>query len=469
MLNSEIKNIYFIGIGGAGMMPLAIHCKKLGYNIFGSDLCEDSFKQLNRFNIFPSNEQNSDLLEIDLVVYSSAVKEDNLEFATAKENGLKLYKRAEMVGFLTKQSHSILVSGSHGKSTTSVMLSDILYNNVNYNASAIIGAESVSQNSNYYDGAEKYLIVEADEYDKSFLKMYPNDLILLNIDNDHLDIYGNINGLIDGFSELVSKLNNESILIYNRDDKNVLEAVKNINCKSAGFGLIERELNKDKKYYFPKDIKYKDFRTSFKLYWSKENKSIGEFSFNYTGDHNLYNFIAAIVYCIEVGISYEEIVKLSYNFIGLKRRQEIIFNNEDCILMDDYAHHPTEIINSIRSVKENYKKGRIIILFQPHLYSRTLDQYREFAKSFDNVEKIYMSHIYPARETNENNITSELIYNAMNIEVKEKTRVYDNFEKLYSDVISDLKKGDFILALGAGEINKVLYKIKNYKVELENS
>ena len=464
MLNSDIKNIYFIGIGGAGMMPLAIHCKKLGYSISGSDLSDESFIQLNRYGILTNSEQNSDLSNIDLVVYSSAVGENNLEFITAKKKEISLYKRAELVGFLTKQSHSILIAGSHGKSTTTVMLSDILFNHEDFRASSIIGAESISQNSNYYDGKEKYLIVEADEYDKSFLKMFPDDLIILNIDNDHLDIYINIDGLIKAFKELVSKLDNNSLLVYNADDKNVIEAVSNVVCNKVSFGLKENN-NKDKnvKHYYAKNIVFENFITTFDLFCDNNYNegSLGSFKFNSTGEHNLYNFLASIVYCLESNVNIEEVIELSKKFIGLKRRNEIILKNEDYILIDDYAHHPTEVVNAIKSIINNYiGKGRIIVLFQPHLFSRTLDHYKEFAKSFDGVDKLYISHIYPARESNDGSVTSGLIFNAMENEIKDKTKVYNNFDRLYEDLTNEIRKEDLILSLGAGEINKVLYRVK---------
>ena len=220
------KKIHFIGIGGAGMMPLAIHCKKLGYDVVGSDLLSDSFNILKNAGIYPILGHTSDLDGVDIVIYSSAVRPDNYEYNLAIKKNLQLYKRAEFLGEITKTSNSILISGSHGKSTTSVMLADMLYKDPDLDISAIIGAESVRLNSNYYEGDDKYLIVEADEYDKSFLKMYPKDLIVLNIDNDHLDIYGDIDGLIQGFKELISKLNKESLLVYNNDDKNVLSAIE---------------------------------------------------------------------------------------------------------------------------------------------------------------------------------------------------------------------------------------------------
>jgi len=234
------KNIHFIGIGGAGMMPLAIHCRKLGMAVTGSDLRENSFPQLRKAGIFPVCGHNPLPEGLDLVIYSAAVKEDNCELKEARKSDLVCMKRAEFLGLLTKDSEAILVAGSHGKSTTSVMLSDVMHNHPSFRASALIGAESISVGSNYYDGETKYFIVEADEYDRSFhfiveadeydrsfLKMYPSDLIVLNIDNDHLDIYGNIEGVIAAFRELCLNIDNDHLDIYG-DIEGVIAAFREL-------------------------------------------------------------------------------------------------------------------------------------------------------------------------------------------------------------------------------------------------
>lgn len=446
------KKIHFIGIGGAGMMPLAVHCKKLGYDVVGSDLLTDSFSILNSASIFPIKGHSSDLKDVDIVIYSAAVRSDNYEYKIAKDKGLELYKRAEFLGQITKASHSILIAGSHGKSTTSVMLADMLYKDPDFNISAIIGAESVRLNSNYYEGDDKYLIVEADEYDKSFLKMYPKDLIVLNIDNDHLDIYGDINGLIDGFKELISKLNEDSFLIYNADDKNVLSAVENSKAKLISIGLNNRSK------YKAINIDYSNFETEFDL--MQNDMYLAKIEYTYSGKHNVYNMLSCLALLAEYGFTGKELIDMATKFKGLKRRQEIIYRDENFVLMDDYAHHPTEVLNSLDDIRENHK-GRIIVMFQPHLFSRTKQHLNEFAKCFDKADKIFISHIYPAREKVDPTITSEMIYDLMDDETKKKTEVYRSFEEIYERVFKIKKSDDLIVSMGAGDINKVIYKLKS--------
>ena len=445
------KKIHFIGIGGAGMMPLAIHCKKLGYDVVGSDLLSDSFNILKNAGIYPILGHTSDLDGVDIVIYSSAVRPDNYEYNLAIKKNLQLYKRAEFLGEITKTSNSILISGSHGKSTTSVMLADMLYKDPDLDISAIIGAESVRLNSNYYEGDDKYLIVEADEYDKSFLKMYPKDLIVLNIDNDHLDIYGDIDGLIQGFKELISKLNKESLLVYNNDDKNVLSAIEGSKARLISIGLTNTS------EYKAENIVYSNFTTEFDLV--QNNKYLAKIKYIYSGKHNVYNMLSCLALLNEYGFSGKELKDMATKFKGLKRRQEIIYKDEDLILMDDYAHHPTEVESSLDDLRENHK-GRIIVMFQPHLFSRTKLHLNEFAECFKKADKILISHIYPAREKIDTTVTSKMIYDLMDDETKKRTEVYRSFEEIYNRVSEIKQSGDLIVSMGAGEINKVIYKLK---------
>ncbi|MCK4979717.1 MAG: UDP-N-acetylmuramate--L-alanine ligase [Candidatus Delongbacteria bacterium] len=446
------KIIHFIGIGGAGMMPLAIHCKKIGYDVVGSDLLSDSFNILNNAGIYPILGHTSDLEDVDIVIYSSAVRSDNHEYKIAVEKKLQIYKRAEFLGEITKASNSILISGSHGKSTTSVMLADMLYKDPDLDISAIIGAESVRLNSNYYEGDDKYLIVEADEYDKSFLKMYPKDLIVLNIDNDHLDIYGDINGLIQGFKELISKLNEDSLLIYSMDDVNVLSAIEGSKAKLIGVGLNNTS------EYKAINIVYSNFTTEFDLV--HYNKYLAKIKYIYSGKHNVYNMLSCLALLHEYGFSGKELKEMAMKFKGLKRRQEIIYKDENFTLMDDYAHHPAEVISSLADFRENHK-GRIIVMFQPHLFSRTKQHLNEFAKCFKKADKILISQIYPAREKVDPTVTSKMIYDLMDEEDKNRTEVYQSFEEIYKRVLEIKQSGDLIVSMGAGEINKVIYKLKS--------
>jgi UDP-N-acetylmuramate--alanine ligase len=451
-VTDNIKNIHFIGIGGAGMAPLALHSKSLGFNVTGSDLISENFSQLNEAGIFPTAGHGTVPDETDLVVYSAAVREDNPEFKDALSKNIRTVKRAVFLGEITKNAHCVLVSGSHGKSTTTIMLGDMLNGLEPYESSVIAGGESASKNSNYYKGSSSHIVIEADEYDRSFLKLFPNDLIILNIDDDHMDIYGSIENLKAGFFELTSKLSENSILIFNLDDKYVSDVVKDSKARKAGFGI------KDETGYNAKNIVFREFRTEFDLY--KGSDLITRIKYSYSGFHNVYNMLASLSLLCEYGIKPEILSALSQKFGGVKRRNEIIFKNSDYILIDDYAHHPTEVINSLKNIRANHS-GRIIALFQPHLFSRTKYHAIEFAKSFADADLIFISHIYPAREKADQGINSGIIYELMDQASKNKTFIAESFEPIYEKVKGIMKTGDLIVSIGAGEINKVLYRIKD--------
>jgi UDP-N-acetylmuramate--alanine ligase len=446
------KKIHFIGIGGAGMLPLAIHSKLLGHDVTGSDLSSENFHLLEKEGIFPQKGHKGFGTDTELVVYSSAVREDNYEMRLAAEKNIPRVKRAEFTGILTRDSHSVLVAGCHGKSTATVMLADMMNPLPPFFASAIAGAEAVSTESNYFKGTGTHIIIEADEYDRSFLKLFPKDLIVLNIDDDHLDIYKDIEGVKKGFAELAGKLTSGSFLVYNGDDENVRHAVEDSAAKKISFGLDE---NND---YYAKNIIFDNFRTSFGLY--SKNGPVTEINYRYTGMHNVYNMLSCLSLLSAYGISKEALSEAALRFSGLKRRQEIIYSGRDFTLIDEYGHHPTEIKCSLEGVRENSGK-RIIVLFQPHLYSRTKYHAGGFAKSFSGADKVFISHIYPAREVCDGTVSSSMIYSAMEEKEKAKTAVFDNFDDLYSELVKTVLPGDLIMSMGAGEINKVLYRLKN--------
>lgn len=444
------KHIHFIGIGGAGMLPLALHCQKLGCIITGSDLSDESFGHLNHNKIKAYKGHDKLPVNTDIVVYSSAVRSENPELLQAVQLSIPIFKRADFLGLLTKESQAILVSGCHGKSTTSVMLADVFYRHPRFNASAIIGAQANSINSNYYSGKNDYFIVEADEYDRSFLKMFPYDVVITNIDDDHLDIYGDINGLVEAFTEFAKRMNSKGVLVYNADDENVNRIAANLNCQKASFGLESAAK------YSANEISYQDFHTTANLIIN--NEIVGRISYLYTGKHNIYNMLAAFAMSVEKGIAVADFIELMKSFQGLKRRQELIYRNTYW-LMDDYAHHSTEIKNSLAAVRESFS-GRIIALFQPHLYSRTKHQYKEFAKSFNNADLVYISQIYPARELYDASITSQMIKDEMTPTSNSKTSVFNSFDELYVQLKSEIKPNDLVISLGAGEINKLIYRLK---------
>ncbi|HQO09136.1 MAG TPA: UDP-N-acetylmuramate--L-alanine ligase [Clostridiales bacterium] len=443
--------LHFIGIGGAGMLPLAVYSRDLGYFVAGSDLSDENFHILRSAGINPEKGNPGVAADTDLVIYSSAVKDDNEEMISAKKLNIPRIKRAEFLGLITKYKHSVLVSGSHGKSTTSAMLADILNGYEKINATALVGAETVSKNSNYYKGSGEHVILEADEYDRSFLKLFPSDLIILNIDDDHMDIYGDIEGLKKAFTELTGRLKEDSILIYNGDDEAVVQAVSEHTGRKVSYGL------NDGCIYRAKEIEFKDFSTRF--IFTKNGSPVTDLNYYYSGIHNVYNMLASAALLSEYGIDGKIISELALKFKGVKRRQEIIFRNDDYILIDDYGHHPSEVRSSLNNLRLNHS-GRMIVMFQPHLYSRTKYHSKGFAESFNDADIVLISQIYPAREKFDPSVSGKNIYMDMNETERRKTTVFDNFDDLYLMLKRDMKPGDLIVSMGAGEINKLLYKLK---------
>ncbi len=442
--------LHFIGIGGAGMLPLAIHAHALGCRVEGSDVSSENFHLLEKAGIYPAKGHGGVSPDTDLVVYSAAVTADNPELISARNLNIPAVKRAEFLGLVTKDMHSILVSGSHGKSTVSAMLADMM-SGTGFSPAAIVGAETVSAGSNYYPGKGDRIIIEADEYDRSFLRLHPSDLIILNIDDDHMDVYGDISGLRSAFTELVSRLNEDSVLIYNGDDPNTYMAVSGCVSRKIGFGLGQRCI------YRAENIKYENFRTTFDL--TKFGDKICTMDYLYSGLHNVYNMLAASALLSEYGLDGETLALLAQRFRGVKRRLEIIYRDSGVTLIDDYGHHPSEIKASLKNIREN-TEGRITVMFQPHLYSRTKYHLKGFSESFGDADRIFISQIYPAREKYDPSVASSNIFDGMDDGTKAKTRVFDNFGSLYDELKNTTEAGDVIVSMGAGEINKLLYRYR---------
>lgn len=447
---SKNMKLHFTGIGGAGMLPLALHAEALGCRVEGSDLSSENFRIFEKSSIRPVKGHGSVSPDTDLLVYSAAVPADDPELVSAANQNIPAVKRAVFLDMVTKDRHTVLVSGSHGKSTVTAMLADMMSGD-EHRAAAIVGAETVAAGSNYYPGEGGRMIVEADEYDRSFLRLHPKDLIVLNIDDDHMDIYGDMNGLKKAFTELASKLDENSVLVYNVDDESTVQAVSGCAATKISFGFSPGCT------FSAANIKYNDFRTSFDLI--RDNKQLCRLEYFYTGRLNVYNMLAAASYLSSCGISGEKIKQLALRFKGVKRRTEIIYRSSSYILVDDYAHHPSEIKASLDNIRSN-TEGRLIVMFQPHLYSRTKFHLEGFAKSFGKADLVYISHIYPAREKYDPSVASSDIFDRMDEETKKRTRVFVSFEEVYKELSDSVRPGDVIVSMGAGEINKVLYRLK---------
>ncbi|MBN1633535.1 MAG: UDP-N-acetylmuramate--L-alanine ligase [Ignavibacteria bacterium] len=442
--------IHFIGIGGFGMSGLAEYLLRQGYFISGSDLNKSELTvRLETLGaiIFYSHDKTNIPPDTELVVYSSAVQRNNPEFMEAERRKIEIIKRSEMLGRITDDSFLISVGGTHGKTSTSAMISYLLIE-CGFDPNVFVGgAMEFLSNGTSRAGNGKYCIVEADEYDRSFLTLKSDIAVINNIDADHLDIFSDINGVKESFSGFINNCRRNALVVANGDDKNVKDILGKTNTKKMLFGTGNHN------DYRVVNIEYnvgQDYKIKFSI--ETDEKKINDICLKIPGFHNAMNAAAAYIVCEILKISVNQFKEIIKNFPGVKRRLELKYGGAINVY-DDYAHHPAEIKSSFEAVKK-ISAGRIITVFQPHLYSRTKDFYREFAESLKLNDIIVLTDIYPAREKPVKGVTSALISNELrNIT---KNEIYNiKKENIIDFLIKRIIKNDTVIFQGAGDITGV--------------
>ena len=449
----KTQKIHFVGVGGIGMSGMAelLHC--LGFDISGSDIsASDRTEHLSKLGIKVFNRHNSkNIGNCDVLVYSSAVNIENDEVKYAKDIGIPVIRRAEMLGELMKLKQiSIGVSGTHGKTTTSSLLGVIL-EVAKINPTLVIGGIVNKFNSNAISGSGDIIVVEADEFDKTFLQLSPTYSIINNLDLEHLECYKNIEELQSSFIKFANSVPFYGKVAICVDHINTRKIISKIKRPIATFGLHE-----DAEYQ-AKNLKYNKLKTTFDLY--KNNEFIIDISLNIPGLHNIQNALGAIVIADELNITKKNIRDGLNQYSGVRRRFQIVEKlNCGTILVDDYAHHPVEVKATLSSAKQGWD-SRILSIFQPHLYSRTRDFYKDFANAFLLSDIAIFTDIYPAREKFIEGVNTQLIIDELNklghpniIYVPNQSKIPQKIKEIY-------KKGDLIITMGAGDIWKQIEKI----------
>ena len=445
---STNKNIHFIGIGGIGMSGIAELLYNKGFNISGSDLIEsDRTKYLSKLGIdIQIGHSISNIKEPNIVVYSSAIDLDNIEIIESKKKNIPVIRRAEMLGELLKlKETSIAISGTHGKTTTCSMLGSIL-SEAKLNPTLVIGGIVNNFGSNSILGEGDLIVVEADEFDRSFLSLNPTMSIINNIDLEHTDCYESIDDVKNAFLSFANSLPFYGICGVCIDDTHIKDILNQIKRPYITFG-------------FDKDADIRAVSTSYSGLESKysvfnKQSFLGEITLSVPGKHNIENSLAAITMALHLNIDFAIIKSGLEKYKGVKRRLEIkhVFDN-GTMLIDDYAHHPSEVKASLLAIKEAFD-NRIITIFQPHLFSRTLNFYRDFAEALSLTDYLLLLDIYPSREKPIDNVTSQLIYDEM--ADKGYSNIFLNHNpSLIPETINKIyKDGDIIITMGAGDVNK---------------
>ncbi len=447
-MNNKDNHIHFIGIGGAGMSGIASILLELGYRVSGSDLQTNiSTKRLSDkgAQIYKGHSGNH-VLGANLVVTSSAINKENEEILAALKNNIEIIPRAEMLSRIMNQKYRIAISGTHGKTTTTSMIS-MLLEGMHLEPTVAIGGEANDIGGNAKLGRGDYMVVEADESDGSFLLLNPNFVIVTNIENDHLDYYANLEKAKDSFKLFLKKVPEDGFLVYGWDCPNARMICSEIFDKkriiSFGFGQNAdlRAVN---------SCLFKNSSTS-DIYLRKHK--LGTLSLHVPGYHNISNGLAAVATGIGLGLKFEDIAEILSYFKGVKRRQEIIFRlNDRFMIIDDYGHHPSEIKLTLQAIRLGWPEHRIITVFQPHRYSRTKLLLKDFGSAFHDSDVVIVNDIYSANEKPIPNISGELVYR----EIKKQKEKGINYIPDRKETVSFLKnmvtEGDIVITMGAGDI-----------------
>ena len=441
----KVQYIHFVGIGGIGMSGIAELLNNLGFDITGSDIkYSENVKRLESIGIEISIGHNSkNINNVDAVVYSSAVSSNNPEIVSAINKSIPVIRRAEMLGELINlKQTSIAVGGTHGKTTTSSMIGMILEKS-GYDPTLVVGGLVSNLNTNVKLGSGDMIVVEADEFDRSFLALNPTIAVVTNLELEHTDCYVDLNDIENAFLQFCKSVPFYGAVILCCDSDSLVKIMPKIKKPVITYGL-SKEAD-----YRAGNIHYTKNESKYNLFY--KNKDLGEIKINVPGKHNVLNSLASIALGLEINVPLNSIKKGINSYKGVRRRFEIKRNKTAVIIVDDYAHHPTEVEATIKAAKNGWDK-RIITVFQPHLYSRTRDFYKEFAVSLYNSDVIIITEIYAAREKPIEGINSKLILQELDQLGHDNIHFLKNLNSLNKLLSEIVQTDDMVITMGAGDI-----------------
>jgi UDP-N-acetylmuramate--alanine ligase len=445
----NIKNIHFVGIGGISMSGLAEIMLNAGYNVTGSDLNSSKIieRLINKGATISIPHDSKNVEGSELIVYTAAVKNDNVELIRAVELSIPVIDRAEFLGIIMKKhQYGIAISGCHGKTTTTSMVS-LIFKNANLDPTILLGGELDAIDGNVLVGKSDYFITEACEYFESFLKFYPYVGAILNVEEDHLDYFKDIDHIMSAFYKFAKLIPKEGSLVVCADNENAMKVAESADCNLLTYGI---EKNAD---YMASNINYDQFgHPSFAV--SFRNNEIGLFSLNIPGKHNILNSLASIAIAINAGIDMEIIKSSLLEFRGTYRRFDIQGTQNNITVIDDYAHHPTEIRATLDAAVQ-FPHKKVWCIFQPHTYSRTKTLFKDFAKAFYKADRVIITDIYSAsREKDNGDIHSTDLVASINENSNNAIYIKD-FQEIADLIANEAEPGDIVFTMGAGDVFKI--------------
>jgi UDP-N-acetylmuramate--alanine ligase len=445
----EFKRIHFVGVGGIGMSGLAEILTNFDVAISGCDMKRSpTTERLTRSGVVVQiGHDAAHVEESDLVVTSSAVRPDNPEVLRAHEKNIPVMRRAEMLGRVMRAKKSVAVSGTHGKTSTSAM-TGIVLREAGLDPTLIIGGVLRNLDTNARLGASDYMVVEADEYDRSFLALDPLVAIVTNIEADHLDCYRDLDDIRATFRQFLERVTADGVVVACVDDPEVRRVVENLPVRVTRYGLSrDADLRAS-------NLKFEERGTSFDL--EQNGQPLVRVSLRVPGEHNVRNALAAAGAALALGVDAQTIAHALGEYSGVERRFQLLGEYNGAIIVDDYAHHPSEIRATLAAARSTYPSRRIVALFQPHLYSRTRDFSEDFADALSQADVAWVTPIYPAREEPIDGVTSALITDAAERNGRGNVTALEAMgDEVVTRVRPQLSSHDLFVTMGAGDSHRV--------------
>jgi len=448
MFRGRVRHVHFIGVGGIGMSGLAEILRTLEFDVSGSDLrAGENTKNLERLGVrIDVGHRAENVRGADVVVYSSAIDPENPEVREARLHGIPVIPRAEMLAELMRVKYGIAIAGSHGKTTTTSLVATVL-RAAGFDPTVVVGGRMAALGSNARLGEGNMLVAEADESDGSFLRLTPTIAVVTNIDPEHLDYYKTHDILKDAFVQFIEKVPFYGLAVLCLDHPHVQDLLPRIQRRHVTYGLSPQA------DYHARALNFRGLSTSFVAF--NRDKALGEFTVRMPGQHNVLNTLAVIAIADELEVPLDVVKDALSTFHGVARRFTIVDEVDGIALVDDYGHHPAEVEATLNAARRAYE-GRILVAFQPHRYTRTENLFDEFTRAFNNADHLFVTDIYAAGEKPIPGITSKHLAEAIAEHGHHNVKYAPDRAQMSADLAKIARPGDVVIALGAGDINKIL-------------
>ncbi len=453
---SRIKKIHFAGIGGSGMSGIAEVLHNMGFQISGSDIAEnETVRRLRAMGMrIAIGHAAANVGDAGALVYSSAVSEDNVEVLEALKGKLPVIPRAEMLAELMRMKFSLAVAGTHGKTTTTSMIAAIL-TQAGLDPTYVVGGRLKVEGSGAKLGSSRYLVAEADESDGSFLKLFPSIAVVTNIENDHLEFYGRMKNLVQAFRQFADKVPFYGAVILNCDCPRVRKIIPLVRKKIVTYGFApDADLRATK-------VRNSGFASGYELV--AQGRERGAVRMNVGGRHNVANSLAAVAAALEVGVGLDTIVSSLGKFVLPERRFQVLHSSPGLLVVDDYAHHPSEIKAALRTLR-GCRRKRVIAVFQPHRFTRLQILMKQFATAFRDADLLVISKLYSANQDEIPGVSSQVLAEAVRRAGQKNVAYMETFDQIRAFLLRELREGDGVVFLSAGNLTRLAH---DFAAEME--